>query len=146
MTLDLTIKLDNGFFTGADTINAYYDFISAKEQKYDQAILDQGPNAENRRKYKLARIGQNDEGTTVIFEQWPSALRAQSKVFIHDLVDSNDSPIYNEDIQTFIGRLRDAKEKMKQLEDPELWEYYFELRLVALCEFALENGYGVVWN
>jgi hypothetical protein len=32
---------------------------------------------------------------------------------------------------------------MKQQDDAVFWGYFFELRLIALCEFAFEHGYGV---
>lgn len=57
--------------------------------------------------------------------------------------DTMDPVLYCEDIQIFISRLQEGKEGIKKQNDPDFWEYYFELRLIVLCEFALEDGSGV---
>lgn len=84
---DLTVKPGDGFFADVDTVNAYYDYIATKERDYDPAIRDQGPTANNRQQYAVARVEDGNDDTTVISERWPSTLREQNEVFINDLVN-----------------------------------------------------------
>lgn len=52
--------------------------------------------------------------------------------------------LYGEEIEDLIKTLRKAKEKMCQEgETPQKVEMRVEAGPVALCEFALEHGYGV---
>jgi hypothetical protein len=144
MGLSLSMKFDDGDLADKDTINNYYDFMADKERNYSSDIRDQGSGADQYRQYALNRAEERDDDTAMIFEWWPSSLR-NTEIRIRDLADPDavEPVIYGEDIRTFIGHLRKGKEDLKQQDDAVFWEYFFELRLITLCEFALEHGYGV---
>jgi hypothetical protein len=89
---------------------------------------------------------ENSKDGIMIYEQYLSSVRDHPDTGIGDVFDLDADPpiIYNSEIKTLIERLRDSKEIMKREGDAERWEHYFELQLIGLCEFALENEYGVV--
>lgn len=64
---------------------------------------------------------------------------------LFDLEKSIRNPTISdsEDVEQLIDLLRDAKEPL-QSEQPDVnWELTLELQAIALCEFALEHGYGI---
>lgn len=145
MGLDLRIKFDDGYLADVETINAYYDHMADKALNYGPDVRNQGSSPDHYRQRRLARAEERGNNKTEISEQWLSNIRDYTSIQIQDLdhSDTMDPVLYEEDIRTFIRRLRAGKEEIKQQDDPDFWEYYFELRLITLCEFALENGYGV---
>ena len=80
----------------------------------------------------------------MIYENWTRTIRDDATVALEGLF-TDTSSIYDEDIRIFVERLRNAKERMKRQNEDEadFWERYFELKTIGLCEFDLENNYGV---
>lgn len=122
------------------TINNYYDYLEKKELGH--RIVDNSgdlrANIERRRALKSIR--ENSNNRKVICEQFLSNIHG---VEMDDLFTRDTEVIYGEDIRTFIDRLREGKRIMKQEGDADQWEAQFELRLIALCEFAMAHDYGV---
>ena len=145
MGIDLCLKFTNGCYADATTVNAYYDHMAAKEREYYPADADEDLHANFERRIDLEISREREEGTPIC-ERWLSRV-SNANIQMDDLFDSSSDPvIYGEDIQTFIGRLREGKEQMKRRGDADKWERYFELQLITLCEFALEHDYGVEFN
>jgi hypothetical protein len=88
----------------------------------------------------LKLVAEKSDNRKVICEQWLSDIHG---IEMDDLFTRDNSAIYGENIRVFIERMREGKRKLKQQGDADRWESYFELRLIALCEFAVEHEYGV---
>jgi hypothetical protein len=133
---------DEGIATAA-TVNDYYDFMIEKAQYYHAVPDDDDRDDGWYNKLTSQEFKNTDHSNTYISEHWYSVY--QENVVLDGIFTRETPIIYGDKIKKFIGRLRDAKERVKQQGeyDPYLWERYFELRAIGLCEFALENGYGV---
>lgn len=140
MGMSLCLKDHQSKLFNDYTINNYYDYLEKKELGH--RIVDNSgdlrANIERRRALKSIR--ENSNNRKVICEQFLSNIHG---VEMDDLFTRDTEVIYGEDILTFIDRLREGKRIMKQEGDADRWESYFELRLIALCEFAMEHDYGV---
>ena len=127
----------------AATVSVYYDFMIEKSQHYHPVPEDDDRDDGWYNKLTSEELKNVNHFGVPIGEHWYSVYEEN---VVMDGLFTRDTPIlYREDIETFIKRLRNAKERVKQQNDDNayFWERYFELRAIGLCEFALENEYGI---
>lgn len=128
-------------------VDRYYDYVESKEREY----FPEQPQEELRANYQreLKRENLEECGEVYLYEQITSGMIYGSELHLRDLFPSyyepieGDRTIYGEEIRQLISRLRKVKEQLKQEQGETHWEETFELQTIALCEFALENDYGI---
>jgi hypothetical protein len=133
----------SGSVPTADIVSAYYDFMMAKAQHYHAVPSDDDRNDRIYTKLTSKELKNTTYSSEPITEYWYSVY--EDNVVLDGLFPLDSPVLYGDDIRTFIERLQEAKERVKQQDDDNayLWERYFELRAIGLCEFALDNGYGI---
>lgn len=140
MGVSLCLGNSNNYLFDEHTVNDYYDYLEEKELNHNLIDNDDDLRSNTERQWALESVEERSDNKTVICEQWLSDIHG---VEMDDLFTRHTEVIYGEDILTFIDRLREGKRIMKQEGDADRWEANFELRLIALCEFAVEHDYGV---
>ena len=138
---------------GREVVDRYFDFVADRERAIRRR---HGPDtdtdamlmAESRREAAHETIPKR--GQTSICEKLD---RIRDELVFPDsrypdrvLPTERDRPVYDElDLRFLEDVYVEAKRECKRRgDDPERWEVTFETRWLALVEFALENGYGVV--
>lgn len=140
MGMSFCLRNDTDNLFDADIVNEYYDYLEEKELRYYSNVVNEDIPANSDRKIAIETLRNNEDNKRTICEQFSSDIHG---VEMDDLFTRHTEVIYGEDILTFINRLREGKRIMKQEGDADRWEAQFELRLIALCEFAVEHDYGV---
>lgn len=151
MGMYLYLTLPEGDQINEQIIDEYYDYVEAKERDYYlnhypgskpeelQANIDRGFDKEY----------HDEEGEVYIYEQIYSNITDNVTIGLRDLFPSyyesnkGNPEIFGDDIKELTKRLRDAKDDLKEQDNDTNWEMTFELQIIALCEFALEHGYGI---
>lgn len=134
---------ENEYSADENVVDAYYTNMLEKLRRGNYNVDESDIVA--LRRTKVSKAEEAKYGV-MIYEQYLSSVRDHPDTGMGSVFDLDADPpvIYGNKIETLIEQLRDSKEIMKREGDAERWEHYFELQLIGLCEFALENNYGVV--
>lgn len=128
-------------------IDKYYNRVASKERELFPERAEENLKANYQR--KISRQNLKEDGIVFLYE--PMSLNKINEqnidldldIFGQATPTCSDRIIYGEDIEQFINHLQETKNQLKNQGDKIRWEVTFELQLISLCEFALENGYGV---
>ena len=128
-------------------IRAYYEYVLEKKQSIRPEVAEE--SVEDLTGYQFARE-QLDNGNRLfvserLFSDVSDVMDWNPVRQMFGLDDSWDNCIIWEpqDIKGLIKALRGAKEQLES-QQPELyWNCNLETQAIALCEFALEHGYGI---
>lgn len=137
-------------------IEEYYDYVV---EKYERLDTDDTMKVEwiNDRRTRHVNLFENEDNFT-IFEYVPRGSGvndAANKLFkmMHLMYEQADPDTAHgeETIAELVDVLQDIKEELKETSEesgtseytPDDREAQFETEPIAICEFALENGYGI---
>ena len=145
MGTEICLGYNNKWRANNDVINAYHDYKSMKEGVYnsDDADVEADPQYERNIEWT------DDENGRAVCEQWYFDLSQKTgvdfKIFENsDLEGAGSQPIIRgSDIKKFIDKLREGIRQAQKVDDGTDWEETIELQHIALCEFALEHGFGI---
>lgn len=151
MGVDLLLIVSEGKKTDREVIDDYFSFVFNKGKKVRPDIPKEKSFTNARYRNELDWFEK--KGYVLISERVYSDVR---KVLdwqeIYELFDglfeSDKTIIYGDDIKKLIQMLKKAEEELIENEnkgDPDWtdWKYTFETQVIALCEFALENNFGI---
>lgn len=131
---------DGTAWVGRETVNEYHDFLSEKEQQLPESAgtLDERTREEIRRR-DIEHLGSQG-GSMTIGEKLLSEPAPVRAIHLPDQEVWSDT----DRLESLRDQFRDAKQRTKAIGDSETdWERTFEMRYIALVEFALEHGYGI---
>ncbi len=151
MGVDLVLVVPENRKNDKKVIDDYYSFIFSKEKKLKLKIPKEKSITNAR--YRNALDWFEKKGSVLITERiysdicnvldWKSVYQ-----LFGGLYDSDKTIIHGDKIKELIRLLREAGEKLvrsQKKDDPEWtdWEATMETQVIALCEFALNNNFGI---
>jgi hypothetical protein len=125
---------------GPDTIKDYYDFLIEKEQSLPSQAGSIEHEHYNKQKELDINRAERKGGTITLGEK----ITSQSDPL--GAVPKPDQEVWSDEKQLngLLDSLRKAKRRTKEMDDGNTnWERTFEMKYIALVEFALENGFGI---
>lgn len=151
MGVDLVLVVPENRKNDKKVIDDYYSFVSSKEKKFRPDIPKEKFLFNSTYKYVLNRL--EERGYFIIMERIVSDIRnvldwKSAYELFGGIYKVETTIIYEEKIKELILILKEAKEKLVRSlnkDDPDWtdWEYGMETQVIALCEFALENNFGI---
>lgn len=130
-----------------ETIRAYYQYALEKERALREDEYDQGVN--DWYKYEDSRDRLQEKGLFHVSEQLFRDVSVEigwdnlEELFDPAETDQDYVITDPEDIVQLVELLRDAKRTLQDEKPDVNWNLTLELETIALCEFALEHGYGI---
>lgn len=129
------------------TVRAYYEYVLEKKRTIRPEAAEESVEDLSDYQFTQERLNHGDELfiSERLFSDVSDIMDWEPVKEMFGLDESWDNSVIREsrDLKNLIEVLRDAKEQLES-EEPELyWDYNLETQVIALCEFALEHGYGV---
>ncbi|MBX0288645.1 hypothetical protein EGH22_20140 [Halomicroarcula sp. F28] len=127
-------------WVGRDTVNKYHDFLMEKEQRLPESAgsID-GKKREEIRQRDIKHL-ESRGGSMTLGEKISSQASPLRAVSLPDQEVWSDT----EQLESLRDQLREAKREVQATDDSDTnWERTFEMRHIALVEFALKHGYGI---
>lgn len=151
MGVDLLLIVPEWEKTDRGVIDNYFSIVLDKEKIMRPEILKDKSFANARYRNELDWFEK--KGYVLISERVYSDIRKildwqEIYELFGGLFESDKTIIRGDDIKKLIQILKKAEEGLMENEnkdDPDWtdWKYTFETQVISLCEFALENNYGI---
>lgn len=151
MGVDLELVVPENRKNDKKVIDDYYFFVFSKEKKFRPEIPLEKSTAKIRHKNALNWFEK--KGYVLITERIYSDIRRVldwQRIYeiFGGLYESDKTIIYGDKIKELIRLLREAEVKLVKSQkkgEPgwEDWEATMETQVIALCEFAMENNFGI---
>ena len=151
MGVDLALVVPENRKNDRKVIDDYYFFVFNKAVKFRPEIPKEKTPINSTYKYDLEWLKEG--GYILILERIVSDIRnildwKRTYELFGGIYKVETTIIYGDKIRELILILKEAKEKLvmsQNKDDPDWtdWEYGMETQVIALCEFALENNFGI---
>ncbi|KCZ70841.1 hypothetical protein ANME2D_02866 [Candidatus Methanoperedens nitroreducens] len=151
MGADFALVIPENRKNDKKVIDDYYSFVLSKEKKFRPDIPKEKLPTNFNHKYNLDWL--KEKGYILILERIYSDISSVldwQRIYelFGGLYESDKTIIYGDKIKELIRLLREAEDKLvKSQKKGDLdwtdWEGTMETQVIALCEFALENNFGI---
>lgn len=151
MGVDIGLVVPENRKKDRKVIDDYYSFVFYKEKKLRPEILKE--NSFINASYRNDLVWFEEKGYILILERVVSDISSVLDwqcvyELFGGLYESDKTIIHGDKIKELIRLLREAEDnliKSQKKGDPDWtdWEGTMETQVIALCEFALENNFGI---
>lgn len=123
----------------ADTVSTFYEFVEDKREQYCDGT--EPLRIDERRQRDLARL--TEEGQFIISVPVYKQLREHIEWVDVQVLMDDDWTVRGGDIADLAALFRRGTERLSARDSEWHYECFSETGVVAVCEFALRNGYAV---